>query len=72
MILVADATASGINKHHDTTLERVIDYWYVTHLLGLEEMIKILVLISSGQIVYKPPNERISRFLEKHKLIGYK
>jgi len=69
VILVADATASGIKKHYDTTLERVRDYYgIVTHLLKFEEIIKILGQISSGQIEYKPPNERISRFLEKHKL----
>jgi ureidoacrylate peracid hydrolase len=70
VILVADATASGIKKHYDTTLERVRDYYgIVTHLHEFEEIIKILGQISSGQIEYKPTNERISRFLEKHKLI---
>jgi ureidoacrylate peracid hydrolase len=70
VILVADATASGITKHYDTTLERVRDYYgIVTHLHEFEEIIKILGQISSGQIEYKPHGERISEFLEKHKLI---
>lgn len=70
VILIADATASGIKKHYDTTLERVRDYYgIVTHLHEFEEIIKILEQISSGQIEYKPPDERISEFLEKHKLI---
>lgn len=68
MILVADATASGIKKHYETTLERVRDYYgIVTHLHEFEEIIKILRQISSGQIEYKPHNERISKFLEEHK-----
>jgi ureidoacrylate peracid hydrolase len=27
VILISDATASGINKHYETTLERVRDYY---------------------------------------------
>lgn len=70
VVLIADATASGIIKHYDTTLERVRDYYgIVTHLHEFEEIIKILEQISSGEIEYKPPDERISEFLEKHKLI---
>lgn len=71
IILVSDATASGIKKHYDTTLERVRDYYgIVTHLNEFEEIIKILEQINSGDIKYKPTsNERISEFLEKHNLI---
>lgn len=71
IILVSDATASGIKKHYDTTLERVRDYYgIVTHLNEFEEIIKILEQINSGDIQYKPAsNERISEFLEKHNLI---
>lgn len=71
VILVSDATASGIKKHYNTTLERVRDYYgIVTHLKEFEELIKMLEQINSGDIQYKPAaNERISEFLEKHKLI---
>jgi ureidoacrylate peracid hydrolase len=71
IILVSDATASGIKKHYDTTLERVRDYYgIVTHLNEFEEIIKILEQINSGDIQYMPAtNERISEFLEKHNLI---
>ena len=70
LILIADATASGIKKHYDTTLERVRDYYgIVTHLHEFEEMIKILERINSGELEYKISDERISEFLEKHKLI---
>lgn len=79
VILVSDATASGIKKHYVTTLERVRDYYgIVTHLKEFEELIKMLEQINSGDILtsldlykpYKPAaNENISEFLEKHKLI---
>lgn len=70
VILVADATASGIDKHYETTLERVRDYYgIVTHVHEFEEIIKALEQISRGQIEYRSTDERISEFLEKHKLI---
>jgi ureidoacrylate peracid hydrolase len=70
VILIADATASGIKKHYDTTLERVRDYYgIVTYLHEFEEIIKILEQINSGEIESKPPDERISEFLENHNLI---
>lgn len=70
VILVADATASGMIKHYDTTLERVRDYYgIVTSLRDFEEIIKILGQMSSGKIEYTKSDERITEFLEKHKLI---
>jgi ureidoacrylate peracid hydrolase len=70
VILVADATASGKNRHYDTTLERVRDYYgIVTHLHEFEEIMKILEQISSGKMDYGRPYERLSEFLEKHNLI---
>lgn len=70
VVLIADATASGIKKHYDTTLERVRDYYgIVTHLHEFEEMIKILEQINYGELEYKISDERISEFLEKHNLI---
>jgi ureidoacrylate peracid hydrolase len=72
VILVSDATASGINKHYDTTVERVRDYYgIVTDLNNLQKIIKKLEQISSGQVNSVDINleERISAFLEKDKLI---
>jgi ureidoacrylate peracid hydrolase len=71
VILVSDATASGINKHYDTTVERVRDYYgIVTDLINLQKIIKKLEQISSGQVAHDINlEERISAFLEKDKLI---
>lgn len=70
-ILISDATASGINKHYDTTIERIRDYYgIVTDLNDLQKMIKKLEQINSGEIKYDiKSDESISEFLEKHKLI---
>jgi len=70
-ILISDATASGINRHYDTTIERIRDYYgIVTDLSDLQKMIKKLEQINSGEIEYDiEPDESISEFLEKHKLI---
>ena len=71
VILVSDATASGINKHYDTTIERVRDYYgVVTDLSNLQKIIKKLEQISSGEVNSDIDlEERISAFLEKDKLI---
>lgn len=71
VILVSDATASGINKHYDTTIERIGDYYgIVTDLSDLQNMIKKFEQVNSGKIEYDiKSDESISEFLEKHKLI---
>jgi len=71
VILVSDATASGINKHYDTTLERVRDYYgIVSDFSNLQKIIKKLEQISSGEFNSDINlEERISAFLEKDKLI---
>ena len=71
VILVSDATASGINKHYDTTIERVRDYYgIVTDLSNLQNMIKKLELINSGELEYDiESDESITQFIEKHNLI---
>ena len=70
VILIADATASAIKKHYDTTLERVRDYYgIVTHLHKLEEIIKILEQIKTGETDYDASFGHIGDFLEKHNLI---
>src|SRR5919108_3377878 len=68
VILIADATASRMKKHYETTLERVHDYYgVVMDLNSLKEMLDLLESVSKGQI--KIPHERISKFLEKHDLL---
>ena len=71
VILVSDATASGINKHYDTTIERVRDYYgIVTDLSNLQNMVKKLELINSGEVEYDiESDESITQFIEKHNLI---
>lgn len=70
VILVSDATASATKKHYDTTLERIRDhYGIVTRLHEFEELIKVLEQISERKIEYKGSPNRITEFLEKHKLI---
>ncbi|MDQ3975381.1 MAG: cysteine hydrolase [Thermoproteota archaeon] len=70
VILVADATASAIKKHYDTTLERVRDYYgIVTHFQGLKKVIEILKQINTGRTDYSSPSRHIGDFLEKHSLI---
>ena len=45
--------ASGINKHYDTTIERIRDYYgIVTDSSDLQKMIKILEQINSDEIEY--------------------
>jgi ureidoacrylate peracid hydrolase len=69
--LISDATASGIKKHYETTLERVRDYYgIVTNLQGLKKMVGLLEQITSGKTKYDDSSDkRISEFLERHKLI---
>ena len=71
VILVSDATASGIKNHYSTTLERIKDYYgIVINSNNLEKMIKTLRLINNGDLKYNvKADERISAFLEKHDLI---
>ena len=43
VILISDATASGVKKHYETTLEHVRDYYgIVTNLNGFEKMVKLM------------------------------
>jgi ureidoacrylate peracid hydrolase len=71
VILISDATASGIKKHYETTLERVRDYYgIVTNLQGFKKMVGLLEQITSGKTKYDDSSDkRISEFLERHKLI---
>ncbi|MGI0043332.1 MAG: cysteine hydrolase family protein, partial [Nitrososphaeraceae archaeon] len=71
VILISDATASGVKKHYETTLERVRDYYgIVTSINGFEKIIKLLKQIEGGTTDYYDMSDaRVSRFLEKHKLM---
>ena len=71
IIVVSDATASGIKKHFETTIERIRDYYGIAVDFGnLQKMIKTLEQINNGDTKYdNETNERIVEFLEKHDLI---
>jgi ureidoacrylate peracid hydrolase len=57
---------SGINKHYDTTIERIRDYYgIVTDSNDLQKMIKKLEQINSDEIEYNiNPDESINEFLK--------
>jgi ureidoacrylate peracid hydrolase len=71
IILISDATASGIAKHYETTLERVRDYYgIVANLRHFMEIVKFMKQIEDGTTdYYDMSNMRISEFLENHKLL---
>jgi ureidoacrylate peracid hydrolase len=71
IIVVSDATASGIKKHFETTIERIRDYYgIVVNFSNLQKIIKTLEQINNGDTKYdNETNERIMEFLEKHDLI---
>jgi len=72
VILVSDATASGNRKHYETTIERVRDYYgIVINTDGLKKMIQVLGELNEDDISSADgKEERISEFLENHKLIN--
>lgn len=68
VILISDGTSSGIKKHYETTLERVHDYYgLVMDLSSLKKMLNVFESVSKGEM--EIPHERMSEFLEKHKLL---
>lgn len=72
VILVSDATASGNRKHYETTIERVRDYYgIVINTDDLKKMIQILEELNEDDVSSSDgKEERISEFLENHKLIN--
>jgi ureidoacrylate peracid hydrolase len=72
VILVSDATASGNRKHYETTIERVRDYYgIVINTDDLKKMIRMLDDLNEDDISSRDgKEERISEFLENHKLIN--
>ena len=71
IFLISDATASGISKYYETTLERVGDYYgIVTTTPWFQKNNDLLKQIEDGTTdFYDMSDMRISIFLEKHKLI---
>jgi ureidoacrylate peracid hydrolase len=51
VILIADATASGINKHYETTLERVRDYYgLVMTVERFSRIVNSLKKVKAGEV----------------------
>jgi ureidoacrylate peracid hydrolase len=68
LILISDATSSGIKKHYETILERVHDYYgLVMDLSSLKKTLNVFESISKGKM--EIPHERMREFLEKNKLL---
>ena len=69
-VLVSEATASGIKRHYDSTLERIRDHYdIVVDLDNLIKMLETLEQVKDGHIKYdNETDERITAFLEKHNL----
>src|SRR5690606_8679564 len=72
VILVSDATASGNKKHYETTIERVRDYYgIVINTDDWKKMIRVLQELNEDDVYSTDgKEERISEFLENHKLIN--
>jgi ureidoacrylate peracid hydrolase len=70
VILVSDATASGIHRHYETTLERVRDYYgVVVDVERFYKMITTLENIKSGQLSDSEQTDRYDKFLKEFSLL---
>ena len=70
VILVSDATASGIPKHYETTLERVRDYYgLVVDVERFYKMITSLENIKSGQMSDSDISDKYGKFLKEFSLL---
>ena len=70
VIIVSDATASGIPKHYETTLERVRDYYgLVVDVERFYKMISALENIKSGQISGSQLSDAYGKFLKEFSLL---
>jgi len=70
VIIVSDATASGIRKHYETTLERVRDYYgLVVDVERFYKMINSLENIKSGQMSDSEILDRYGKFLKEFSLL---
>ncbi len=70
VIVVSDATASGIHKHYETTLERVRDYYgLVVDVERFYKMITSLENIKSGQMSDSDISDKYGKFLKEFSLL---
>lgn len=71
VILISDATAARIDRHYETSIERIRDYYgIITDTNNLKKIIEILKRINKGDLEYdSDSHESISEFLEKNNLI---
>jgi ureidoacrylate peracid hydrolase len=69
--LISDATASGFQKHYETTLERVRDYYgLVMNINRFKKAITNLDKIRKGEIdLRNVPEETLSAFLDEFNLL---
>ncbi len=69
-ILVSDATASGINKHYETTLERVRDYYGI--VVSVERFIKLIKTLENIKLGKTNDNDvadKYNKFLAEFQLL---
>src|SRR5215510_10261284 len=70
VVLVSDATASGIQKHYETTLERVHDYYgIVVTVERFYSMINNLDDLKSGKFTDVETSEGFTKFLVEFSLL---
>ena len=70
VVLISDATASGIHKHYETTLERVRDYYGVVATVDrFYAMINNLKDLKSGKFKDDEVEDRYGKFLAEFSLL---
>ena len=70
VVLISDATASGIHKHYETTLERVRDYYGVVATVDrFYTMINSLKDLKSGKFKDDEVEDRYGKFLAEFSLL---
>lgn len=70
VVLISDATASGIQKHYETTLERVRDYYGVVATVDrFYAMINNLKDLKSGKFKDDEVEDRYRKFLAEFSLL---
>lgn len=70
VILISDATASGIQKHYETTLERVRDYYGVVATVDrFYTLINNLKKLKAGKFKKNAIDEKYGKFLAEFSLL---
>lgn len=70
VVLISDATASGIRKHYETTLERVRDYYGVVATVDrFCTMINTLKDLKSGKVKHAEMQDKYGKFLAEFSLL---